>query len=199
MNNESFANHPDAIRWNKRYSKSMSAPTACALLRDHLHLLPQTGTALDLASGLGGNALALAQQGLQTSAWDISPIALQKLGEKAAQLGLDIETQSVDLKKESIPYKAFDCIVVSYFLERRLCPSISQALKPGGVLFYQTFTLDKLSDTGPSKPSFLLKNNELISLFTDLEIRFYQEFQHCGDLNHGDRNTAQLIAQKPQQ
>lgn len=192
-----YPNHPDAVRWNQRYRKSTSTPNACELLRQHLYLLPRRGQALDLASGLGGNALALAQQGLQTSAWDISQVALDKLHQQAQQLDLPITTQVIDLNCEAIPVAYFDCIVVSFFLNRQLCPAISRALKPGGLLFYQTFTQDKVSDSGPSSSEFLLKNNELISLFRDLEVRFYQELNRCGDLSQGDRNCAQLIAQKP--
>jgi hypothetical protein len=44
-----------------------------------------------------------------------------------------------DIERDGISSKKYDVIVVSYFLYRPLLPPISQALKPGGLLFYQTF------------------------------------------------------------
>ena len=54
-------------------------PGACAALREYAFLLPETGTALDLACGRGGNALLLARRGLQAHAWDISEEAIEHL------------------------------------------------------------------------------------------------------------------------
>lgn len=190
--------HPDSAKWNARYQHSQATPQPCALLNECRFLLPHQGTALDLACGMGGNALLLAQQGLQTDAWDIADIAIDRLQQRADQQQLPIRAQVRDVESQPPHANRYDCIVVSYFLDRALCPALIAALKPGGLLFYQTFSADKLSDKGPSNPDFLLQNNELLTLFSDLEVRFYRELRHCGDTNIGDRNTVQLIAQKPQ-
>jgi len=55
-----------------------------------------------------------------------------------------------------------DVIVVSRFLQRSLCSKLCDALRPNGVLFYQTFT------SGLSNPDYLLKENELPELFASL-------------------------------
>lgn len=47
------------------------------VLLDNSHLLPASGRALDLACGLGANALYLAKRGMTTSAWDLSPVQLR--------------------------------------------------------------------------------------------------------------------------
>ncbi len=189
--------HPDAIKWNRRYQGKDTIPGPCDVLQEHGFLLPASGKALDLACGLGGNSLFLAEQGLDVHAWDISEVALEKLRAHASHRGLTLTTAIRDLENNPPAAAQFDCISVSYFLDRALCPAIAAALKPGGLLFYQTFTRNKLSDSGPSSKDFLLKNNELLALFSTLQVRFYQEYDHCGDLQSGDRNTARLIAQKP--
>ena len=56
------------IEWNLRYQAATDWPTPCQVLADNVHLLPTTGIALDLACGLGANALLLAQHGLTTYA-----------------------------------------------------------------------------------------------------------------------------------
>jgi len=71
------------------------------------------------------------------------------------------------------------------------------ALTTGGLLFYQTFTRDKLDRQGPGNPDFLLASNELLRLFAPLTLIFYQEYARIGDLQRGDRNEARFIGQKP--
>lgn len=179
-------------KWNRIY-KQLQQGTPCEFLINHHYLLPSQGCALDLACGLGANAHFLYQKGLSVSAWDISDVAIQDL----TTLNSDIDARIVDIEQSPPDPNSFDIIFVSYFLHRPLCPQIQSALKPGGVLFYQTFCADKLSTTGPSNPDYLLKNNELLSLFPDLQVLFYQEFSRQGNLQYGDRNTASLIARKP--
>lgn len=190
--------HPDIDKWNARYRNADSGtePQACRLLQEFAFLLPKRGTALDLACGRGGNALLLAKAGLTTCAWDISDVALSQLATVAQHHNLAITTELRNVESQPPGANSFDCIVVSYFLDRHLCRAISNALKPGGILFYQTFSVNKRSDKGPSNERFLLKNNELLTLFGDLEVRFYHELAALGNLAKGDRDTVQLIAQK---
>ena len=53
--------------------------------------------ALDLACGLGANALLMASRGLQTQAWDISSEALAKLNAEAQQRQLEVITEQRDV------------------------------------------------------------------------------------------------------
>lgn len=92
---------------------------------------------------------------------------------------------------------SFDLILVSYFLERALAPAIIQALRPGGLLFFETFCVDAVSDSGPSNPAFRLGRNELLALFRPLEVVFYREEGRIGETRLGVRDIAQLVARKP--
>jgi hypothetical protein len=80
-------------------------------------------------------------------------------------------------------------------LHRPICKHITAALKPNGLLFYQTFHENKLSTTGPSNPKFLLQNQELLKLFSDLKVLFYREDGRQGHVDKGLRDMAYLIAQ----
>ncbi len=162
-------------KWDEYYSRSKSEPIACITLKNHAHLLPPCGKALDIASGLGGNTLLMAGKGLDTHAWDISQIALDKLTSFAKERGLNITTQQRDVEQEPPLKTSFDIIVVSQFLYRPICSNLVAALKPGGLLFYQTWHTNKPTDSGPSNPSFLLLPNELPNLFKDLEMVFHYE------------------------
>ncbi len=183
--------------WNKRYANNNDTPQACQVLRECSYLLPPSATALDLASGLGGNALLLSQQGLETTAWDLSSVGIEKLSCLAQQRSLSINAQVRDVIQNTPEENSFDVIVVSYFLQRELFPALLAALKPAGLLFYETFIVEKPAGTGPSNPDYLLKQNELLSLCDGLIIRAYREEGMVGDMAQGSRNIAMLVGQKP--
>ena len=118
-------------------------------------------------------------------------------GGAAVAQGLAIECQARDVIAHPPPPQSFDLIVVSRFLERSLCPSIIDALRPNGLLFYQTFIRDKTDcNLGPSNPHFLLDTNELLRLFQGLTVRVYREDGMVGDRKRGVRNEACLVAEK---
>lgn len=183
-------------RWDQRHRDAEGPPRPAAVLADNLHLLPATGLALDLACGLGGNALLLAEQGLDTAAWDLSPVAIERLRELAAERGLSIDARVRDVCAEPPPPAGFDVIVVSWFLDRTLAPHLVAALRPGGLLFYQTFTETKVDPHGPDNPDFLLREGELPNLFPGLRVRVYREEGRIGDIRRGERNAALLIAER---
>lgn len=176
-------------KWNKRFANADKPPAAATVLQNHLQFLPTQGSALDLACGLGGNALLLTRHGLNTSAWDISATGLAKLQHFAGQQGLSINTQQIDLEADKISAQKFDVITVSHYLYRPLFPALISALNKGGVVFYQTFTNSNTGKGGPSSPAFLLSDNELLEAFSSLETLFYQQTD--------SPNMAYYIGRKP--
>lgn len=183
-------------KWNTRYSTAEGEATACYALREFTNLLPKEGTALDLACGRGGNALLLAKHGLQTQAWDLSSVAIEQLQTISDAQKLNIQASVRDVEQEPVPENSFDVIVVSYFLERKLAPTLMNTLKPNGLLFYETFIREKPEGVGPSNPDYLLGENELLGLFSDLHVLAYREEGLVGDVERGQRNMAMLVAQK---
>jgi len=184
-------------KWDQRYRHaSLSAPNAAFVLHDNRHLLPDKGDALDLACGLGGNALLLAEAGLRTQAWDLSPVAIEALQFRAVEAQYDLQATVRNMSTSPPLPESFDVIVVSYFLDRSLVKSLCAALRPEGLLYYQTFVRDKVSQQGPNNPEYLLAENELLSLFSELCPRVYREEGQLGEVQHGLRNEALLVAQK---
>jgi SAM-dependent methyltransferase len=72
------------------------------------------GSALELASGSGTNAVWLAQQGWQTTAVDWSPVGLANGKAKADAAGVAVDWQERDLFEWSPPRRAFDLVVIAY-------------------------------------------------------------------------------------
>lgn len=185
-------------KWDKNYKSCASDyPSPAEVLRQNQHLLPKQGTALDLACGRGANAICLAENELTVSAWDISTSALEHLSSEALKKDLKIETESRNISEHPPKPNSFDVIIVSNFLERELIDDIRNAIKSDGLIFYQTFILDKVSNVGPSNPDYLLAKNELLLLFNDWNIIYYKEEGTAGRVNEGFRNQAMIIAQKP--
>ncbi len=190
-------NETAQVKWDRIYTGEVEqSVAACRALSSHIHLLPARGDALDLACGRGGNALYLAAYGLATRAWDISRIAIQALAEQANQRRLALITEQRDVTIDPPTPESFDVIVVSRFLDRTLAPAISAALRQRGLLFYQTFIREKVTDAGPDNPAYRLAPNELLRLFPALQVLYYHEEGAVGDTRRGFRNEAMLVAQK---
>ena len=184
------------LRWDQRYSGTREAiPVAAEVLRDYRHLLPAQGDALDLACGLGGNAWLLAEAGLQAQGWDISAVAVDALNRAVREAGLSVRARQRDVVKAPPDPASFDVIVVSHYLQRDLADALMAALRPGGLLFYQTFTRERVDSSGPRNPGFRLARNELLALFSGLVLRAYREEGALGDVTEGFRNEAMLVGQ----
>lgn len=182
-------------KWDSIY-KGSDDSVAADVLRENSFLLPQQGQALDLACGLGANALLLAENGLAVQAWDVSSIALSRLQKKAKQRNLKINTKQTFIKANDLPANHFEVVVISRFLDRSLSAAISDCLKKDGLLFYQTFSREKRDSIGPNNPDYLLARNELLSLFPHLKEVVYRENSRIGNLACGERNEVLFVAQK---
>lgn len=184
-------------KWDQRYlSATDNFPQPASVLKEYSHLIPPHGIALDIACGLGGNALFLAKTGLSVHAWDISNVAIEKLKTHALSKQQQIMTQVRDVIAQPPAKECFDIIVVSYFLDRSLAKSIHDALRPNGLLFYQTFTRNKATEAGPKNPDFLLSENELLKLFGELHLLAYREEGVDGNIKQGFRNEALFVGKK---
>ncbi|MBI4334276.1 MAG: methyltransferase domain-containing protein [Chloroflexi bacterium] len=146
-----------------------------AFLVRNLRLLPR-GKALDIAAGEGRNALYLARKGFQVDAVDISAEKVATLSGKACQLGLPVRGIVADLETGcQIPPAAYELIICFNYLQRSLFPRIEAGLKSGGVLLYETFTIDQTRFGKPRNPDYLLKHGELKAAFGDLQCLRYWE------------------------
>lgn len=184
----------DAIYRTGKHGNGQAQPAK--VLVENQHLLPDQGKALDLATGRGANAILLAQHGLDTYAWDISETVIEQLSETARSLQLDIKTEARDVIATLPEAESFDVIVVSRFLDRQLMQHIINALNKDGLLFYQTFTKERIGDSGPSNDDYRLAKNELLQLCQGLHIVSYKEEGLLGNLDSGFRNEAMLIGQR---
>ena len=178
------------------YNNSMSSyPEPSQLLVKYLPLLPR-GKALDVAMGKGRNALLLASHGFEVAGLERDEEAIHACLTEAKRLGVHVDARQADLEDLDscrIEKSAYDVVVCFYYLQRSLIPHIKEALKPGGVLLYETFLIDQHIRTGhPQRREYCLEHNELLRLFSGLRVLYYHEGQD-------DKGTykASLVAQRP--
>jgi SAM-dependent methyltransferase len=173
-----------------RESHGMNSPSSW--LVQNAGLLPREGRALDVACGRGRHALWLAERGLTTLAVDRDVEAIRELNEVARERRLPLRAEVRDLESGENPFRGatFDLIVAVHYLHRPLFPALIDALAPGGLLIYETFTRAQAARGKPTNPDFLLKPAELLELVRPLDVLASRE----GD--YDDRMVASVVARR---
>lgn len=189
-------------RTRAAYQAKNQQPSPAPFLVQQLARLPK-GHILDLASGRGRNALYLLTQGSRVEAIDRDLEALSALEVAAGTQRLSgLTTRVLDLEASgdhppSLGQRRYDAIVVFFYLHRPLFPVMLEALKPNGILLYETFTIDNyFRHQHPRRWEFCLAHNELLRLTSPLRVLHYDEGEHDGGHGSGPCYTARLVAQK---
>jgi dihydroneopterin aldolase len=177
-------------------------PMPAQFLVQQLGRLPK-GRVLDVAAGRGRHALHLLSHGMQVEALDRDAEALAALEATAAARRLTgLTTRVLDLEQNadrppSLGQACYDVIMVFFYLHRPLFPSLMDALKPNGILLYETFTIDNyFRHQHPRRWEFCLAHNELLRLTSPLRVLHYDEGEHDGGHGSGLSYTARLVAHK---
>lgn len=188
---EDFAD--DRTAWDKTYARQdyVFGKDPALFLVNNVGKLPK-GRALDIATGEGRNAVFLAKKGFQVEGVDISVVGLSKAKKLAAENGVKIQTTNADLRKYRIKPNSYSVILNFYYLQRNLFPQIKAGLKKGGVIVFETHTMEHLKNPGGAtwEKDFLLQPGELKKAFAEFEILHYSES------NDGKNAVASLIAKK---
>ncbi len=169
------------------------------LLCDSAHLFTgelKSHPILDLACGAGHNGLFLAARGFQVIFIDRSKKALDQVQARAMAEGIAVDLRQVDLEasnRNPFTGQIFSAILVFRYLHRPLIPPIKDALMPGGIVLYETFTADQMHFGRPRNPDHLLKSGELLSWFRGWQILHSFE----GITPYPPKAIAQLVCRKP--
>ena len=156
-------------------------------------LLPRGRRALDIACGPGRHTLLLANSGFTVRAVDRDPDAIERLRERAQVLGVDITAVVMDLETDPPPdlgSREYDLVVGFNYLHRPLMPALREAVKPGGRIFYETFTTRQAERGHPRNPNYLLREGELVELMAPFTILRSREGEFDG------RFLASVVAQR---
>ncbi len=154
------------------------------------HLVQPNSQVLDVACGRGRHMRFLASLGHHLTGIDRDPEAIAAVAALGEAVQADIENGPWPL-----PERTFDAVIVTNYLWRPLMPHILASLAPEGVLIYETFAAGNESVGKPSRPDFLLKPGELLSLCQGLHIVAYED----GFLDSPERFVQRIVAVKASQ
>lgn len=134
----------------------------------------QAGTALDIGTGPGTQAMALAQRGFKVTGTDLSAAAVSKAEDKAKEKGLDIIWKQDDILNSKLEEKfdfVFDrgCFHVLPPEQRQdYVLVVDRLIKANGYLFLKCFSHKETREAGPYR-------------FTQEEIKeiFSSKFKVC--------------------
>ena len=156
---------------------------------------------LDLACGKGRNGLFLVSHNVPVLFADTNEAHLQSIvpaielagtsAKKSACWLVDFEAE-VSEGRNPLIGKSFDAVIVFNYLHRPLFPFIREAIRPGGLIVYETFTVDQKRFGRPSNLDFLLEQHELAQAFAGWEL--IRSFE--GEVSSPERAIARLIARK---
>jgi len=168
----------DARYWDQRYEATelvWSAGPNATVAEQVSGLEP--GTALDLGSGEGRNALWLAEQGWTVTAVDFSRVATDKALAAAAERGVTIDAVTSDVTTYR-PERSYDLVLVAYLQIpwQHLGPVLATAaaaVAPGGTFLLVAHDLTNLEEGvgGPQDPSVLQTPEQVAGALTGLRVK----------------------------
>jgi tellurite methyltransferase len=82
---------------------------------------------------------------------------------------------AAELEEILIQPGKYDLVVNINFLDRALVPTLKQALKPAGMMLFETFLVDQATLGHPRNPAYLLEHYELHSMLDGFELIRYRE------------------------
>jgi SAM-dependent methyltransferase len=149
------------------------------------HLLPVGCSVLDLACGHGRHMRHLSDRGHPVTGVDRNPEAIAAVSPLGEAICADIEAGPWPL-----PNRTFGGVVVTNYLWRPLWPAILNSLAPHGVLIYETFSAGNETVGKPSRPDFLLRPAELLTVCLGLRVVAFEE----GFLDSPERFVQRIAA-----
>ena len=148
--------------------------------------------------GEGRNAIYLATRGFDVDGVDADPQNVARARTASRALGAPIRAivGNVEDSTYILPNERYDVIIIFNFLHRPLLIDIKDGVVPGGVVVYQTYTVDQARHGKPTNPDYLLRHGELQEEFKDWEILRYRELDGPARDGKPDRAIASIVARK---
>ena len=201
-----FAERPEGteIFYDRAYSRpltgdpSLDSPRAPSTFVVEAAKGLKPGTALDLGTGQGRNAVHLAAQGWDVTGLDISQAGLDEAQANAAKAGVRIRTVKGTYEAYDPGVDRWDLIVVVFAWAPVDDPSfvarLKASLKPGGVVLFEHFVTDSEHPHAPLVRA--LKPDGLKTLFADFEMVSYEEKELTADWGGPGSLVVRMAARK---
>ena len=159
------------------------------------HLIKPEGVVLDVACGHGRHARWFFERHHKVVAVDRSLDAIESIAIPASAC----EAVVADMEAGPWPFagRQFDAVVVTNYLWRPLMPTLLDSLGPNGVLIYETLTVGNETVGKPSRPDFLLRSGELLTMCQHLRVVAYEEGYLEATPQQPERFVQRIVAVRP--
>lgn len=196
--------------WNTRFQTKnyVYGKEANTFLREFQRKINISGDALAIAEGEGRNAVYLAEQGMNVTAWDYAESGLAKTKGLAEERNVAVSTELVDLNEASWKKDKWDEIVCIFghlptALRQKTLQGVKEAVKPGGYFLTEVYSHYQLpyKSGGPQDLDFLYKPEEFLKTFAEWRIVHFfmgEVIRHEGELHNGLSHVIQFVGQKPE-
>lgn len=204
-----MSDQSDQDRWNTRFGgeEYLFGTSPNAFLASQQHLLKSGQRALAIADGEGRNGVWLAEQGLQVTAVDFSPVALDKARRLAASRRVEVTFVQADLATWAWQADSFDVIAAIFIqfadptLRAAIFRGIRRTLVPGGLLLLQGYRPEQIQygTGGPPHAENMYTAAMLRNAFSDFEIITLTERDSEiteGQGHHGMSALVDLVARR---
>lgn len=195
--------------WDQRYDveEYVYGTEPNRFLREQIHHLTPDMQVLSVADGEGRNGVWLAEQGMQVLSVDASCVAQTKAKKLAAERGVEMTFECADLLNWNWATNRFDAIAAIFIqfanaADRKvLFAHLHAALKPGGLLLLQGYTVRQLEyrTGGPGSVEQLYTAPMLRALLEDfdfLELREHDSHISEGTYHYGMSALIDVVARK---
>ena len=196
--------------WDARFAKPgllFGAEPNAFLVREAARLAPASRV-LSVADGEGRNSLWLAEQGHAVTAFDLSPIAVDKARHWAAERGASVEFHIAGIDDWNWMPDQFDAVVAIFVqfadpaLRQRMFDGMWRTLQPGGLLLVQGYTPKQLDyrTGGPGRLDHLYTPEllrELLPAADWLVLHEHEATLHEGTGHAGRSALIDVVARKP--
>ena len=170
--------------WDERFSQAepVYGETANAHLQAQVFRLKAGMKVLVPADGYGRNGIWLARQGLQVHTVDLSPVGVERARKAAEAAGVAMKQEVADLATWNWPETEYDAVVSIFFhmlpaVRAKVHGAMLRALKPGGIVILEVFTLAQLryASGGPKQAELLYATETLRNDFAGAEVLQLEE------------------------
>lgn len=198
-------------RWNHRFSSAggyLFGKAPNAFLASQRERLRPGMRALSVADGEGRNSVWLAKQGLDVTAFDFSPVAVEKARALAKEAGVAVDHRVCDIFRWDWDAARYDLLVGIFFQfltppqRAEVFAGMRRALAPGGLLLLQGYQPEQLLNKtgGPHEEDRFYTEPLLRESFAELEIlhlRSHDDVIDEGTAHRGLSALIDLVARKP--
>jgi hypothetical protein len=196
-------------QWNIRFQDEdyVYGSEPNVFLADIQKKLQLSGDTLAIAEGEGRNAVFLAEQGMEVTAWDYAESGLSKTKKLADSVGVTVSTEFGDLNDVNWEKEKWDQLVCIFGhfpteLRKKTLQGVKETIKPGGHFVTEVYSIYQIpyASGGPKDLDFLYNPEELLQVFSDWRIIHFfmgEVTRHEGKLHNGLSHVIQFVGQKP--